>query len=743
MVEFLLDKTANKETFGDRASYRKKGRQETDDVMSKRIWQMLGEEFDNNIPRLTAIYVKEEDGTQAFAYPTGESRLGYFFDFSIKTGYELIPKFKFDFAVYEYPSIMRVLGPNRALFKKQTYYPSLIKREFEYTNLALMGTERLGRIHDKSLTWSFDMTCRTEGKDFDKNLFSVLSSDEVFSVEKKENGLIVSFSDMNYCLAFSEGFDFGLYDNEVLMKEDLKRNQVSQGKSGRYLVIMQHLFMKPLERKEWVIGLSATDMKHARKALSTKNFEKKIAKVWNDWFNSLPVVSLNDKKEAKVYYKCWTVIKNNYYDHPQWGHSITEALPVYKGIWQWAIPSVEWHSDQNTEYTSLWIKKAMDMMVDSQREDGYITHAIYIDEEIPGERWGKGGVIQTPHFPWTAVRYYHATGDIESLRRWFKPLIKYYEYINRSRDEAFRSLHLWAITTSFDTGLDTTPVFQRVTYGEEGIPKEKYCYPAIFGAERYRYESALGEMAKILGEDPAFYLEEAEKTKKAMNRYLWDEEKKWYGVIREDGRLDTRVGVDGLFAFVYGTADQEKIDAMRKNFERLIGLYGIRTVAEGEEGFREDVYWRGPCWPKTCSLGMYICKKYYPDLVPKAYDAIIRMCLLYPSIWECYNVRTGELARSDHGFVCTPGVSSNVGAGDIIGALYEYHGLFMYDMDMTLPLTPLERFHHKGLRITVEQKDDQWVITVEKEETDSAEVAFRSAKGVQKVRLTAGEKTVL
>jgi hypothetical protein len=86
MVEFLLDKTANKETFGDRASYRKKGRQETDDVMSKRIWQMLGEEFDNNIPRLTAIYVKEEDGTQAFAYPTGESRLGYFSIFPSKPG---------------------------------------------------------------------------------------------------------------------------------------------------------------------------------------------------------------------------------------------------------------------------------------------------------------------------------------------------------------------------------------------------------------------------------------------------------------------------------------------------------------------------------------------------------------------------------------------------------------------------------------------------------------------------------
>lgn len=711
--------------------------------MNKKIWQLIGEEFDNNIPRLTAAYVKEEDGTQSFAYPTGESRLGYFFDFSIKTGYDLVPKFKFDFAVYEYPSIMGILGPNRALFKKQTYYPSMIKREFEYTNLALMGTERLGRVHEKSLSWAFDFTCRTEGMVFDKNIYSVLSSEEEFAVVKKENGLILTFHDMSYYIAFQKEFDIGLYANEVLMKEDLKQNKVSVSEFGRYLVIKQHITMKPMEQAEMVIGLSSTDLKHAKKALSAKNFEKKIAKVWNDWFNELPVISLNNKKEAKVYYKCWTVIKNNYYNHPQWGHSVTEALPVYKGIWQWAIPSVEWHSEQNTEYTSQWIKKAMDMMMDSQRQDGYITHAIYIDEEIPGERWGKGSTIQTPHFPWVAVRYYHATGDLESLRRWFGPLKTYYEYINRSRDEVFRNLHLWAITTSYDTGLDTTSAFQRVTYGEEGIPKENYCYPAIFGAERYRYELALAEIAEILGEDGSFYKHEAQKTKEAMNRYLWDEERKWYGVIHEDGELDTRVGVDGLFSLVYGVADPERVKAMKSNFERLIGPYGIRTVAEGEKGFREDVYWRGPCWPKSCSLGMYICNKHYPDLAKKAYDAIIKMCLLYPSIWECYNVRTGELAHSDHGFVCTPGVSSNVGAGDIIGTLFEYHGFPMYDMDMALPLVPMERYHHKGLRITVSSLDGKWAVTAQKAEKEVAEVDFAGEKGRFTVTLTAGETVVL
>ncbi|MEA4832781.1 MAG: hypothetical protein VB118_09250 [Oscillospiraceae bacterium] len=702
----------------------------------KKIWQSLGEDFDNNLPRLTATFVKETDGTNAFAYPTGENQLGYNFDFSIKTGYDIVPKFKLEFANFEYPSIMGVLGGNRALIDRQTYYPSMIKREFHYMNLAFTGTERFGNVFDKSFTWSFDIKYNTEQKDFDKNIYSVLTSEDEMTVNAKDNSLTIDFGDMKYYIASTEEFTYGLYANEIDMKLDLRQNKVSAAEKGRYLVLCHKFAIRWKGGCNFVLGLSAYGAKYARRALSAKHFEERIAKRWNGWFNSLPAVGLNEatgasvKREAKTYYKSWTVIKNNYYDHPDWGHSVTEALPVYKGIWQWAIPSVEWHSDQNTEYTSEWIKKAMDMLIASQRGDGYITHAIYIDEKVPGSSWGNSSTIQTPHLAWTAVRYYNATGDAVSLKKWFPALKKYYSYINHSRDEVFNNWHLWAITTSYDTGLDTTAVFQRVTYGDYGENKENFCYPAIFGAERFRYESALAEICEILGEDGAdYYRKEAEKTRAAMNEKLWDDDKKWYGAIHENGEFDTRVGVDGLFSLVYGVADTARAKEMKASFERLIGPFGIRTVAEGEKGFCEDVYWRGPCWPKTCSLGMYICNKYYPDLVSKAKAAIIAMCLKFPSIWECYNVRTGELAHSDHGFICTPNISSNVGAGDIIGTLWESHGIRMYDMCMKLPLADIKDFHIAGLRVTVEKTDSGYrVLTAAAEKQEGRVVFFLGEK---------------
>jgi hypothetical protein len=139
---------------------------------------------------------------------------------------------------------------------------------------------------------------------------------------------------------------------------------------------------------------------------------------------------------------------------------------------------------------------------------------------------------------------------------------------------------------------------------------------------------------------------------------------------------------------------------------------------------------------------MDICKKYYRDLSDKAMTAIVKMCLKYPSIWECYNVRTGELARSDHGFVCTPGVSSNVGAGDIIGTLYTYRGLQMYEMNPAIPIVPMQNVHHKGLRISIRKNVQGFVISAKKAECESAHVDFIGEKGRFTLELST-EKEVL
>jgi glycogen debranching enzyme len=338
----------------------------------------------------------------------------------------------------------------------------------------------------------------------------------------------------------------------------------------------------------------------------------------------------------------------------------------------------EWHACLNPEVGPSFIRQLIDLFLKYQRSDGYVTHAIYLDEKIPGSSWAKGNIIQTPHIPWVALRYYNATHDLESLEAWYPKLVKYYEYLNESRDRHFLNLHLWGIITSYETGLDTTAALQKVTYGENGA-REKFCYPAIFAAERCRYEQAMGKMARILGrKDAAAWLREAGLSRQAMDRVLWDKRRNWYGILHEGRTLDTRVGVDGLFPLAYALADRPRAQLARRNFERLIGPYGIYTVAPGEPGHYEETYWRGPAWPKSCSLAMAAACHYYPELKEKVKNGLVNFVLKHPSVWECMSARTGKIARGDLGAMATPVVSSNVGAGEALGTLLIFQGRDMF-----------------------------------------------------------------
>lgn len=690
------------------------------------IWDMLGDQFDSSIPRLTAITIKENDYSGSYWYPVSMDRPGYYFDFSDKSSYDNPPKFRIDFAAYEYPNQQGSSSLNHIIFEKCMYYPSLVKRQFCYSNLGLKCTEYFGNPVDDAVLWRIESDCLTEGFKFKKALYTVLNSEYDFSVITDEYGVEIRFEDLNFHIAVNQKSAFGLYADERSMKASMSEGYVSISvQKGNYLVIAQNITLDPAEKLLLDFGLSSVSANSAAKVLNNIDIEDSISSSWNKWFNSLTNFPFKDRREKKAYYKCWWIIRTNYYNHPRWGRMVLEALPVYKGLWQWAIAAIEWHSDQNTENTSEWIKKALDMFTENQRDDGYITHAIYIDEENPGEGWAQAGIgtVQTPMLPWAALRYYYSTMDKDSLERWYKHFERYYEYLCRTRDEDFMDLHLWGITTSFDTGLDTTSVFQRVTYGENRV-KEDFCYPAIFAAERCRYEISMDRIAKILGYNDSEWLKEADISKKAMNEHLWDDSKKWYSVLHQDGTLDTRIGVDGLFPLAYQLVEFDRAATMEEIFKRLIGQYGIRSVAQGEPGFCENTYWRGPAWPKTGSLGMETCRYYYPHLMEKVHDAVINMTLNYPNIWECCNASTGELARSDLGVICTPGVSSNVGAGEIIGSLFIYNSFDMFGIEDTLPLTEVKNFHWAGLRVSITNGNDGWSVRAEKAEKEKGLLRF-------------------
>ena len=650
------------------------------------FWELVKDDFDEKIPRRTAIFVKEDDFSLSFAYPSNFGSIGWLVDCREVTTYDESPVAEMRFGEYSYPDLTgRHLARNTFHFGSMEYRPSLVRREVVLSNVGLEGVETFAQSGAGAFSWAIDLTCLNHPPYvFSRKLYSVISAGGTEATVRRHDSMKCLEIDLNGARLFiASGFhNFGVFRSTEDLLTDLEDGALSsRRRSGRHLVLEHELKLGYHERTRVSFGVSTRSQTRARSALKDTFPERALRSKWNNWFRSLPAPNFESIEDRKAYYKCWWIVRSNYYKHPRWGKTVLEAMPVYRGYWQWGLPAAQWHSSLNPEIGPSFVRTLLNLFLKNQRTDGYVPHAIYLSEKVPGESWSKQSLIQTPHIPWVALRYYYDTKDIRSLRRWYPKLARYYRYINESRDDAFLRLHLWAILASYDTGLDTTSAFQRVTYGESGA-REKFCYPAIFAAERCRFERAMARIAGLLSTGEAGeWQRHSELTLKSMNDSLWDDEKAWYGVLHEDGSLDTRVGVDGLFALAYGLVDGARAEAAKPNFKKLLGRYGVFTVAPDEPGFCEKTYWRGPAWSKSCSLAMAAAVNYYPDLLKTVKDRLVRFLLRYPSVWECMSAETGEIARGDIGLMATPVVSSNLGAGEAIGALLTYYGTDMFSMD--------------------------------------------------------------
>ncbi|MFP4444162.1 MAG: MGH1-like glycoside hydrolase domain-containing protein [Spirochaetia bacterium] len=652
------------------------------------IWENCAEEFDQRIDRRTAVLIKENLWGLPFAYPGPFDGLNWFLDNRMVSTYDEDPAIVLRFAEFSFPDIAgKNPTRNSLVFNEMASFPGLVMRNFRFSNLGLRGKERFFQAPGGGFSWRISLECITHPC---KSLDTILSlslggkDDGSCRVDEADSGLqVFSFSgrgddDTVYLCGKFKGYRTAFRAEEcgAFLKESGTAASEEEGNGG-YLFLANHLILSGGESTTLSFGLSFESPGKAAAAFKAAEGDGEtglprgipvLESGWNSWFRSLPELPAASERDRKAYYKCWQVVRNNYYRHPRWGYTVLEALPVYRGFWQWALPAVQRHACENPEAGAAFAKKVLDMFMNHQRGDGYITHAIYIDEETPGERWSEKGIIQTPHIPWVALRYHGITGDTGSLRKWYPKLEAYYRYLDRTRDDEMKGLHLWGAVNSFDTGLDTNPVLQRCTYGEDGI-MEDYCYPAILGAERIRYEEAMAVISRITGlADPAYWEKEADKSRRALDNYLWDETG-WYGCLHQDDELDTRIGVDGLFPLAYGYTDQYKARAARKNFIRLLAQYGVHTFAPEQEGFCSDIYWRGPAWPTSCCLGLAAAMRWYPDLAERVKDSFISFILRHPSVWECMNPVTGEIARGDMGRKATPCVASNVGAGEALEAL--------------------------------------------------------------------------
>ncbi|MEM3523873.1 MAG: hypothetical protein QXS04_04770 [Thermoproteota archaeon] len=649
------------------------------------VWNLVKEGFNEKLPRRTAILVKEEDFSISFAYPSESGSIGWLLDNREETTYEEAPVAALKFGEYSFPDLTgRRLAKNVFHFKNMEYQPSFVKREIVFSNVGVEATELFGQCPEGGFFWRIILESRCHPPySVNRKFYTIVSlRDSSARVSKSSKTVLKIHLEEKRLFIASESNSYGVYSCVEEYLGDLEKGIIrTRRKTGRHILLENNIALKPGGRVSFTFGVSFQSPEKAARALELKNPVSSIRAKWNKWFNSLPAPTFETEEDRKAYYKCWWIVRLNYYRHPRLGKTVLEALPVYRGYWQWSLPAVEWHSTLNPEIGPGFVKNLLNLFLKHQREDGYVAHAIYLSEQTPGETWSRRNIIQTPHIPWVALRYYYATKDLESIRAWYPRLVKYYNYLNESRDAKLHRLGIWAVLTSFDTGLDTFPAFEKVTYGNSGV-KEDFCYPAIFAAEKCRFEQAMGRIARILDNDEEkTWFRLAVETRRAMDRFLWDNDLDWYGVLHQDGSLDTRIGVDGLFPLAYRLVDSDKAQRARKNFLKLIGEYGVFTLAPGQPGFEEEVYWRGPAWAKSCSLAMAAALNYYPDLLKEVKDSTVRFILKHPSVWECMSAATGEIARGDVGIMATPVVSSNVGAGEAIGALLTYYGNNMFSIE--------------------------------------------------------------
>lgn len=251
----------------------------------------------------------------------------------------------------------------------------------------------------------------------------------------------------------------------------------------------------------------------------------------------------------------------------------------------------------------------------------------------PTERGDQDLRSQPPVIIYAAEHYYEVTKDIDSIRRWYPALRRYYNWWNERGDvlgsirglvSPFTGTRIhghpmtayWAICS---TGMDNHPVYD-FTNGYV-IERDKFYYLPVEDlllnpilASGANALSLLASRLNLEGERE-YFEEEYKKKAELINTYLWDEEEGIYYPVNWDGdkiRVKTIQAFSTLFAKVADKERAERIVEHLKSSEEFWGEFGVPSIAFNDEKYmtpqptwmysRDPYYWRGPIWAPTLYL---------------------------------------------------------------------------------------------------------------------------------------------
>ncbi len=394
-----------------------------------------------------------------------------------------------------------------------------------------------------------------------------------------------------------------------------------------------------------------TAVRKARKILSEVSIEKEIKKKL-DFFNKVDYPKFNSDIEEKTYFKAISIMKVNC-ESKQGKINRLWTTPdrwPHRHMWFW---DSAFHTFGNRFISPQIAECTLLAVLGCQRKDGFISITM-----SPEKKRLYENITQPPLFAWAALDLFQETKNYDFLNTVYNGICRYIKWLYTNRDRDGDGLLEWIVdgpptSKCGECGMDNSPRFDDVYPDEPIAAIDLNCF-AI------NEMNCLSQIAEILKkkEESLIWKKLAEEKKKLVDRFLWDQEDRFYYDRRRNGqfiRVKTPASFLPLLAEVPNVKKASQIHKALINKNVFWTDFPIPSTAKNEKSFCKDM-WRGGTWLNYNFLvyrGLlkYGFQKTAKQLLIKTKNAIEKWYKERGSIFEFYDpdndIPPQDLPRKD------------------------------------------------------------------------------------------------
>jgi len=283
----------------------------------------------------------------------------------------------------------------------------------------------------------------------------------------------------------------------------------------------------------------------------------------------------------------------------------------------------------NSEGDTLFSRWGYGLKNGSERVD-----VIYKGREVPrpSPKLTLDG-LNHPILSWAELESYRITGDKARLGRVWKPLVRYYEVLEKYLRQG-NGLYItdWA-------SMDNSPRNMWLAGGGTAVDTS---------SEMVLFARNLSEMATIIGKNTEAkkFMEDAAELSRLINHKMWDSNRRfYYDLTLKEERVPVKT-IAAFWTLLAGVASRAQASALAEeltNPKTFWTLHRVPTLSADEKGFQPETggYWRGSVWAPTemmvvRGLQNYGFKELAREIALNHLDKVVKVFNETQTIWENY-----------------------------------------------------------------------------------------------------------